>query len=90
MIIWKTWWKLKPKLKVNFENIKKLSLFKQQFDLLKAAIEKPTKYVTEMRNLILKAKVLQIDFEGRSDGESMKKIISNIKPKNLVSLISNS
>ncbi len=73
------------KAECKFEKIKKLSLFKQQFDLLKAATEKPTKYVTEMRNLILKAKVLQIDFEGRSDGESMKKIISNIKPKNLVS-----
>ncbi len=35
----------------------------------------------------IKAKILQIDFEGRSDGESMKKIISNIKPKNLVSIL---
>jgi hypothetical protein len=25
-----------------------------------------------------------IDFEGRSDGESIKKILANIKPKNLV------
>ena len=52
---------------------------------LKAVNEAPTKFITESRMLNIRAKILQIDFEGRSDGESMKKIISNIKPKNIVS-----
>jgi len=32
------------------------------------------------------AKILFIDFEGRSDGESIRKIISQIRPRQLVSV----
>ena len=65
---------------------KLFSFLKYNFFLpIKATIEVPTKYVSEKRNLDIKAKILQIDFEGRSDGESIKTIISTIKPKNLVS-----
>lgn len=44
----------------------------------------PTKYVTEVRTLPLAAKVSLIDFEGKSDGESLKRIISIIKPRRLI------
>lgn len=37
-----------------------------------------------MRCLQVLCKVEFIDFEGRSDGESMKKILSQVKPKQLV------
>jgi cleavage and polyadenylation specificity factor subunit 2 len=46
----------------------------------------PTKCVKETLELNIKAKMLYIDFEGRSDGESIKKLLTNIKPKNLVKI----
>jgi cleavage and polyadenylation specificity factor subunit 2 len=46
--------------------------------------EAPTKCVSEERHLEIKAKLHLIDYEGRSDGESIKKILSNMKPKNLI------
>lgn len=46
--------------------------------------EIPTKCVTETFELNIKAKLMYIDYEGKSDGESIKKLLSNIKPKNLV------
>jgi cleavage and polyadenylation specificity factor subunit 2 len=47
--------------------------------------ELPTKCVKETLELNIRAKLMHIDFEGRSDGESIKKLLANIKPKNLVS-----
>ena len=41
-----------------------------------------------MRELTLNAKMMFIDFEGRSDGESIRKLLANIKPKNLVRIFS--
>lgn len=46
--------------------------------------EIPTKCVTETFELNIKAKLMYIDYEGKSDGESIKKLLSNIKPKNLI------
>lgn len=46
--------------------------------------EIPTKCVSETIALDVRCKLVYIDYEGRSDGESIKKILSNIKPKNLV------
>ena len=46
--------------------------------------EMPTKCITETITLDVRCKIMYIDYEGRSDGESIKKILSNIKPKNLV------
>ena len=46
--------------------------------------EIPTKCVTEEKEIIVKSKIYFIDYEGRSDGESIRKLISNIKPKNLI------
>lgn len=42
----------------------------------------------ETIDLNIRAKLLFIEYEGKSDGESIRKILkSNIKPKNLVSLL---
>lgn len=46
--------------------------------------EVPTKCVKSILNLDIEARVLFIDFEGRSDGESMKKILQHIKPRQLM------
>lgn len=46
--------------------------------------EIPTKCVSETIALDVRCKLVYIDYEGRSDGESIKKILSNVKPKNLV------
>lgn len=44
----------------------------------------PTKVVNTNHPILVEANVQFIDFEGRSDGESLKKIISNIKPRRLI------
>ena len=44
----------------------------------------PTKCIKEIRELNIKAKLMYINYEGKSDGESIKKLLSNMKPKNLV------
>ena len=46
--------------------------------------ELPTKCVSMRQNLNIKANISYIDFEGRSDGESVKKILTQIKPRQLV------
>lgn len=46
--------------------------------------EPPTKCIKETKTFVVNAKVEFIDFEGRSDGESIKKIISMIRPRRLV------
>jgi cleavage and polyadenylation specificity factor subunit 2 len=48
------------------------------------AEEIPTKCHTEKLVLQLRCKIISIDYEGRSDGESIKKILLNIKPRNLI------
>ncbi|TKR72525.1 hypothetical protein L596_019958 [Steinernema carpocapsae] len=47
-------------------------------------LERPTKCVTMKTKVQVLCKVEYIDFEGRSDGESIKKILSQIKPKQLI------
>ena len=46
--------------------------------------EVPTKCVRERKSFIVNASIQFIDFEGRSDGESIKKIIERIKPRRLI------
>lgn len=46
--------------------------------------EVPTKCVRYMRALHVQAQVQFIDFEGRSDGESIQKILAGLKPRRLV------
>ncbi|KAH9516014.1 cleavage and polyadenylation specificity factor subunit 2 [Dermatophagoides farinae] len=44
----------------------------------------PTKCIRNLEELQIKAKIELIDFEGRSDGESLKRIIKLIRPRRLV------
>ena len=54
--------------------------------MLKLLIEIPTKCIKETIDFNIRAKLMFIEYEGKSDGESIRKIFkSNIKPKNLVS-----
>ncbi|KAL3873495.1 hypothetical protein ACJMK2_036605 [Sinanodonta woodiana] len=46
--------------------------------------EVPTKCISVTVTLDMNANIQYIDFEGRTDGESMKKILSQIKPRQLV------
>ncbi|KAL3098020.1 hypothetical protein niasHT_027565 [Heterodera trifolii] len=49
-----------------------------------AVEEWPTKCISYIAKIEILCKVEFIDFEGRSDGESIKKLLSQIKPKQLV------
>ena len=44
----------------------------------------PFKTLREKRELKINAKVLYVDFEARSDRESIEKLLNQIKPKNLI------
>ncbi|KAK6182594.1 hypothetical protein SNE40_010244 [Patella caerulea] len=44
----------------------------------------PTKCVSSTVTLDVNARIQYIDFEGRSDGESMRKILERVKPRQLV------
>merc|ERR1719414_2254724 len=48
------------------------------------AQEVPTKCVSTMTKIQIKAQVAFIDFEGRSDGESIHKIIAKMKPRRVI------
>ena len=52
--------------------------------LIAVKVEAPTKCVSGQRVFAVKASVDFIDFEGRSDGESIKKLIAQIKPREMV------
>jgi len=45
---------------------------------------KPTKCVSIVATLNIQAKLYQFDFEGRSDGESVKNLVSQVKPRRLI------
>ena len=44
----------------------------------------PTKCVQFTRTMAVNASITYIDFEGRSDGESLQKILAQIKPRRVV------
>ncbi|XP_067274317.1 cleavage and polyadenylation specificity factor subunit 2 [Pseudorasbora parva] len=44
----------------------------------------PTKCISNTQTLEIRARVSYIDYEGRSDGDSIKKIINQMKPRQLV------
>lgn len=46
--------------------------------------EVPTKCISFTGNITVEAQVQFIDFEGRSDGESIQKIITSMKPRRLI------
>lgn len=47
-------------------------------------LEKPTKCITSRKLIELNAQVQFIDFEGRSDGESLLKILSQLRPRRVI------
>ena len=44
----------------------------------------PTKCISEHVTLDVKCSITFIDFEGRSDGESMLKIVQQVKPREVI------
>ncbi|KNC99735.1 uncharacterized protein SPPG_05115 [Spizellomyces punctatus DAOM BR117] len=44
----------------------------------------PSKYITRETNLKIRCKVMYIDFEGRSDGRSVKNILPQVAPRKLI------
>uniref|UniRef100_A0A9J7X0G6 Cleavage and polyadenylation specificity factor subunit 2 n=1 Tax=Cyprinus carpio carpio TaxID=630221 RepID=A0A9J7X0G6_CYPCA len=44
----------------------------------------PTKCISTTQALDIRARVMYIDYEGRSDGDSIKKIINQMKPRQLI------
>ncbi len=46
--------------------------------------EVPTKVVVEDTKLIVHAQLMQLDYDGRSDGRSMRLILSKVAPRHLV------
>lgn len=47
-------------------------------------LEKPTKCVSSRKLIDINAQVQFIDFEGRSDGESLLKILSQLRPRRVI------
>lgn len=47
-------------------------------------VEKPTKCVVSRKLVKIKAQIQFIDFEGRSGGESMLKILSQLRPRRVI------
>lgn len=47
-------------------------------------IDKPTKCIVQRKLIDIKAQVQFIDFEGRSDGESIMKLLSQLRPRRVV------
>lgn len=47
-------------------------------------MEKPTKCVSSRKIIEINAQVQFIDFEGRSDGESLLKILSQLRPRRVI------
>ncbi|XP_014237486.1 probable cleavage and polyadenylation specificity factor subunit 2 [Trichogramma pretiosum] len=65
--------------KENFE-----SKTEDQFHHPENASDVPTKCVTTSRSIAVNASVTYIDFEGRSDGESLQKILIQLRPRRVI------
>ncbi len=68
----------------NKENLIKAEDIKKENDDDILPIEKPTKCLSGKRQIEVNAQVQFIDFEGRSDGESLLKILSQLRPRRVV------
>lgn len=47
-------------------------------------MEKPTKCISQRKTIEINAQIQRIDFEGRADGESMLKILSQLRPRRVI------
>lgn len=64
------------------EKIKKEEKGKLEEDVL--LVEKPTKCISSRKLIEVNAQVHFIDFEGRSDGDSLLKILSQLRPRRVI------
>ena len=46
--------------------------------------EAPTKCISTSHSIDILARIVYIDFEGRSDGDSIRNILAKIKPRHLI------
>lgn len=67
---------IEPPAKENVKDEKEVEEIKIQ--------ENPTKCLSSRKTLEINAQIQFIDFEGRSDGESMMKILSQLRPRRVV------
>lgn len=68
----------------NKENQIKADEIKKEKDSELSVLEKPTKCISSRKLIEVNAQVQFIDFEGRSDGESLMKILSQLRPRRVV------
>ncbi|XP_075145543.1 cleavage and polyadenylation specificity factor subunit 2 [Haematobia irritans] len=70
----------------NKENVKKEEIKgeKTKIDEDVQLLEKPTKCISQRKTIEINAQIQRIDFEGRSDGESMLKILSQLRPRRVI------
>lgn len=71
----------KENLQVKVEDIKKEEAEAEDAMM---NIDKPTKVVASRRSVEVNAQIQFIDFEGRSDGESLLKILSQLRPRRVI------
>ena len=53
-------------------------------EMVEVVEEIPTQCITDVQTVAVAANLSCIDFEGRSDGESLKKIVTKVKPRRLI------
>ncbi|XP_044746186.1 probable cleavage and polyadenylation specificity factor subunit 2 [Coccinella septempunctata] len=71
---------INPEGEDNKENI----VIKKEEDVIIETPEFPTKCINLSRTVQVNCQVQYIDFEGRSDGESLMKIMSQLKPRRVI------
>lgn len=69
-----------PEIEDNKENI----TIKKEVEIVEDVPEIPTKCIVLNRTVQVNCQVQYIDFEGRSDGESLMKILSQLRPRRVV------
>jgi len=66
-------------------NIKQVEQVQDEMEALGMEMsEIPTKCVSEIKYLEVKCQISYIDFEGRSDGQSVERILNLVKPRQLI------
>jgi len=63
--------------------LKNMQEIKEEMEILEIK-EVPTKTITKKIKVDVRCTIKYIDFEGRSDGESVKRILSLVKPRQLI------
>ncbi|CAI6363223.1 unnamed protein product [Macrosiphum euphorbiae] len=77
---------IKPEdfIKFNVASGDKPTVYEQNKKSDEDLYDVPSKWVKYEQNIYVGAKIVHIDFEGRSDGESIKKIVLALKPRRLI------